>query len=263
VNVRIGLFVVGAVLSGLGALSLTAQSQALNAPFMSFKTVKSFPHDTKCFTQGLQWIGKGFLESCGQTGESNLREVTLEGKVLRQKALPKNVFAEGLVVLAGKAYQLTWQEGYGFIHDAASFKDMGTFKYPKPIEEGWGLTTDGRSLILSDGSSKLYWLNPKTFAVERTITVRNGSSEVSKLNELEFIGGEVWANVWMTDLIARIDAKTGRVTAWVNFTGLRPQSSLGDSDAVLNGIAYDPSSKRIFVTGKRWDRVFEVQIVKR
>jgi glutaminyl-peptide cyclotransferase len=254
------LFVIGTMLVVLGA---TAAGTVQTAPFMSYKIVKSYTHDSKCFTQGLQWTGKSFLESCGLTGESNLREVTLEGKVLRQKALPKNVFAEGLVVLAGKAYQLTWQEGYGFIHDTSSFKDAGTFKYPKPISEGWGLTTDGRSLIFSDGSSKLYWLSPKTFAVERSLTVRNGENEVSRLNELEFIGGEVWANVWMSDLIARVDAKTGRVNAWVNLAGLRPESAFGDSDAVLNGIAYDPSSKRVFVTGKRWDKLFEVQILKR
>ena len=224
--------------------------------------LKIYPHDAGCFTQGLQWNGSGFFESCGQTGESNLREVALSGKVLRQKAIPKENFAEGLVKLGTKLYQLTWQQGYGLIHDAATFKDAGKFTYPAPIKEGWGLTTDGKSLIFSDGSSKLYWLDPKSFAVQRSVTVKNGDNEVNELNELEFIGGEVWANVWMTDLIARVDIKTGRVNAWVNLAGLRPDSALKDPDAVLNGIAYDASGKRLFVTGKRWDKLYEIQVTK-
>jgi glutaminyl-peptide cyclotransferase len=253
------LTVVSLVAVCCGAL---AMSQAQPAPFLGYKILKTHAHDAGCFTQGLQWTGKGFLESCGQTGESNLRETTLEGKISRQKALPKTVFAEGVVALGGRVYQLTWQDKYAFVHDAKSFKDVGKLNYPKPITEGWGLTTDGRSLIFSDGSSKLYWLNPKSFAVERSVTVKNGDNEVSSLNELEFIGGEVWANVWMTDLIARVDAKTGRVISWVNLAGLRPEKARSDPDAVLNGIAYDASSKRIFVTGKRWDRLFEITVVK-
>ena len=146
------------------------------------------------------------------------------------------------------------------MYEAGNFKDLGKFTYPKPITEGWGLTTDGKSLIVSDGSSKLYWLEPKTFAVQRSITVRNGDSEVAALNELELIGSEIWANVWMTDLVARIDLKTGRINSWVNFAGLRPDSSLGDADAVLNGIAYDAIQKRVFVTGKRWDKLFEIVV---
>ena len=247
-----------AALSGLG----TARGVAQGAPFQSYKVLKTYPHDAGCFTQGLQWNGSGFLESCGQTGESNVREVSLSGKVLRQKAISKEIFAEGLVKLGTKLYQLSWQQGYGLIHDAATFKDAGKFTYPAPIKEGWGLTTDGKNLIFSDGSSKLYWLDPKTFAVQRSVTVKNGDSEVSNLNELEFIGGEVWANVWMTDLIARVDAKTGRVSAWVNLAGLRPDNALKDPDAVLNGIAYDAVGKRLFVTGKRWDKLYEIQVTK-
>jgi glutaminyl-peptide cyclotransferase len=242
--------------AALGATSTSAQS----AKFQSYKILKTYPHDSACFTQGLQWIGSSFLESCGQTGQSNVREVNLSGKIMRQKALPKEIFAEGLVRLGSRVYQLTWQQGYGLLHDVNGFKDLGKFTYPKPITEGWGLTTDGKSLILSDGSSKLYWLDPKTFAVQRSVNVKNGDSEVNQLNELEWIGGEVWANVWMTDLVARIDGKTGRINSWVNFAGLRPDSSLSDADAVLNGIAYDVATKRVFVTGKRWDKLFEVAI---
>ena len=248
----------------LGAVALTllgaAQGRTQSAKFQSYKILKTYPHDRACFTQGLQWIGSSFLESCGQQGESNLREVSLSGKVMRQKSLPKEIFAEGLVRLGAKVYQLTWQQGYGLVHEVSSFKDLGRFAYPKPITEGWGITTDGKSLIVSDGSSKLYWLEPKTFAVQRSITVRNGDNEVASLNELEWIGGEIWANVWMTDLVARIDTKTGRINSWINFAGLRPDSSFGDPDAVLNGIAYDAAGKRLFVTGKRWDKLFEVAL---
>ncbi len=243
-------------LAALGVTSTSAQS----AKFQSYKVLKSYPHDTACFTEGLQWIGSSFLESCGQTGESNLREVALSGKVLRQKALSKDTFAEGVSRIGLRIYQLTWQQGFGFVHDAASFKDIGRVTYPKALREGWGMTTDGKSLIVSDGSSTIRWLDPKTFAVQRSITVRNGDNEVNQLNELELIGGELWANVWMTDLVARIDLKTGRINSWVNFAGLRPDSALKDTDAVLNGIAYDAANKRVFVTGKRWDKLFEIAV---
>lgn len=253
------LALLGCAVVALAALGVTG-GRAQNAKFQTYRVLKTYPHDTTCFTQGLQWIGSSFLESCGQLGRSNLREVTLNGKVMRQKRLPNEVFAEGVVRLGSKVYQLTWQQGYGFVHEVSGFKDLGKFAYPKPITEGWGITTDGKSLIVSDGSSKLYWLDPKSFAVQRSVTVNNGGSEVASLNELEWVGGEVWANVWMTDLVARIDAKTGRINAWINFAGLRPDSSLGDADAVLNGIAYDALGKRVFVTGKNWDRLFEVTV---
>jgi glutaminyl-peptide cyclotransferase len=245
----------------LAALSV-ANGTAQSAPFSGYKVIKTYPHDTKCYTEGLQWNGKAFYESCGQYNESRLLEYTLEGKLLRQKALDGKVFAEGLTALGGRLYQLTWQAGYGFVHDAASFKDISTFKYPAVLREGWGMTTDGKSLIVSDGTSTIRWLDPKSFAVERSITVKNGGGEVSSLNELELIGGEIWANVWMTDLVARIDPKSGQISSWVNFAGLRPDKALSDTDAVLNGIAYDATSKKIFVTGKRWDKLFEIQVVK-
>jgi glutaminyl-peptide cyclotransferase len=260
-NARVFFF--GGLVAAVAIVGLSAaRGVTQSAPFQSYKVLKTYSHDARCFTQGLQWNGSGFLESCGQTGESNVREVALNGKVLRQKAIPKEIFAEGLVKLGTKLYQLTWQQGYGLIHDAATFKDAGRFTYPTPIKEGWGLTTDGKNLIFSDGSSRLYWLDPKSFAVQRSVTVKNGDNEVTELNELEFIGGEVWANVWMTDLIARVDIKTGRVNAWVNLAGLRPDSALKDPDAVLNGIAYDASSKRLFVTGKRWDKLYEIGVVR-
>lgn len=253
------LALLGCAVIAVAALGLT-NGRAQSAKFQSYKILKTYPHDKACYTQGLQWIGSSFLESCGEQGKSNLREVALSGKVMRQKALPKEIFAEGLVRLGSKVFQLTWQQGYGLVHDAGSFKDLGKFAYPKPITEGWGMTTDGKSLIVSDGSSKLYWLDPKSFAVQRSVTVKNGDSEVGQLNELELIGNEIWANVWLTDLMARIDAKTGRINSWVNFAGLRPDSALKNFDAVLNGIAYDAVGKRVFVTGKNWDKLFEIAL---
>jgi glutamine cyclotransferase len=254
-----------AALCAVGVLAMSGaptRATAQGAPFLTYKVLKTYTHDSGCFTQGLQWIGTRFLESCGLEGKSNLREVGLDGKVLRQKALPKEVFAEGVVRLGSRVYQLTWQQGYGFVHDASSFRDLGRFQYPAPIKEGWGLTTDGSSLIFSDGSSKLYFLDPRTYAVQRSVTVRNGDAEVNQLNELEFVGGEVWANVWMTDLIARVDPRSGRINAWVNLAGLRPDAAQSNTDAVLNGIAYDATNKRIFVTGKTWDKLFEISVVK-
>ena len=253
------LALLGCAVIAVAALSLT-NGRAQSAKFQSYKIIKTYPHDKACYTQGLQWIGSSFLESCGEQGKSNLREVALNGKVVRQKALPKEIFAEGMVRLGSRVYQLTWQQGYGFVHDANSFKDLGKFAYPKPITEGWGLTTDGKSLIVSDGSSKLYWLDAKSFAVQRSLTVKNDGREVSQLNELEWVAGEIWANVWLTDLVARIDPKTGRIKAWINFAGLRPDSALKKFDSVLNGIAYDAASKRVFVTGKNWDKLYEVAV---
>ncbi len=255
----LGCGVIAVAALGVAGGSL-AKSAAQSAKFQSYKILKSYAHDTACFTEGLQWIGSSFLESCGQTGESNLREVALSGQVLRQKALSKDTFGEGVSRIGNRIYQLTWQQNFGFVHDAASLKDIGRVTYPKALREGWGMTTDGKSLIVSDGSSTIRWLEPKTFAVQRSITVRNGDSEVAALNELELIGGEIWANVWMTDLVARIDLKTGRINSWINFAGLRPDSALKDTDAVLNGIAYDAANKRVFVTGKRWDKLFEVAV---
>lgn len=258
------LALLGCAVIAVAALGVTdktvAKSAAQSAKFQSYKILKTYPHDKACYTQGLQWIGSSFLESCGQQGKSNLREVALSGAVIRQKRLPNEVFAEGMVRLGSKVYQLTWQQGYGFVHEMSSFKDLGKFTYPKPITEGWGLTTDGKSLILSDGSSKLYWLDAKTFAVQRSVTVKNDGREVSQLNELEWVNGEIWANVWLTDLVARIDPKTGQINAWINFAGLRPDSALKNFEAVLNGIAYDAASKRVFVTGKLWDKLFEVAV---
>ncbi len=231
-----------------------------NAPAQKYgyQIVNIFPHDSNAFTQGLILVDGKLLESTGQEGSSSLRSVELEtGKVLKKVDVPPPYFAEGITVLNGKVYQLTWQHGVGFIYDLQTFERAGQFDYQG---EGWGLTTDGQSLILSDGSNKLKFLNPSSFRVTRTISVIDGTSPVHQLNELEFIKGEIYANVWHADRIAVIDPQTGRVKAWIDLTGLMPEGELRDEEAVLNGIAYDQSNDKFYVTGKLWPRLFEIKV---
>jgi glutaminyl-peptide cyclotransferase len=240
----------------LGLLS-GSYAQAPRASLQSYEIIKTYAHDPKSYTQGLVWNGKGFFESSGGHGTSTLRETTLEGKVLKNIPVDPKVFAEGLAWLGGKLYQLTWTDKKAFVYNASTFKLEGTRTYNT---EGWGLTTDGKNLILSDGTNTIYYLEPSTFKVLRTIRITNSGSEVRNLNELEWINNEIWANIWQTDLIARIDPKTGFVKAYINFAGLRPQNTLGDFDSVLNGIAYDAKNNKIFVTGKLWDKLFEIKV---
>lgn len=223
--------------------------------------VRSWPHDPQAFTQGLVYQEGRLYESTGIYGESSLREVELEtGRVLRKHDLDEQYFGEGLALLGGKLYQLTWRSHVGFIYDAATFQPLGQFSY---TGEGWGLTTDGTSLILSDGTSTLRFLDPVTFAVQRTVTVTNAGHELSRLNELEYVHGEVYANVWTRDLIARINPATGLVTGWIDLTGLLAPEDQGGDGNVLNGIAYDAANDRLLVTGKRWPRLFQIRLVPR
>jgi glutaminyl-peptide cyclotransferase len=232
-------------------------AQAPRATMQGYQVVKTYAHDPKAYTQGLVWNGKGFFESTGQYGQSSLRETTLEGQVLRRVAVDDQMFAEGLAWLGGKLYQLTWTNNKALVYDAKTFKLEGTRAYKT---EGWGLTTDGKQFILSDGSSQLYFLEPSTFKVLRTITVNNAGSQIRQLNELEYIKGEIWANIWQTDLVARIDPKNGRVIAYINLVGLRPENTQNNSDSVLNGIAYDSKTGKIWVTGKLWDKLYEIRV---
>ena len=227
------------------------------APVATATVIRSFPHDTSAFTQGLVWNGGVFYESTGREGRSTLRKVELQtGKVLQQVSVPAQYFAEGLALLNGRLYQLTWQAHQGFVYDLATFRQTGTFAYEG---EGWGLTTDGTSLILSDGSNQLRYLDPQTFRETRVVNVMDGTEYVNEINELEWVKGEVWANVWHTDRIARIDPQTGKVKAWVDLTGLL-SAPLPDPEAVLNGIAYDAQHDRLFVTGKLWPALFEISV---
>jgi glutaminyl-peptide cyclotransferase len=245
-------FVVAALLIVSSSLA-----QAPRAILQSYSIVKTYAHDPKAYTQGLVWNGTGFFESTGQYGQSTLRETTLEGRVLRSVPVDDKMFAEGLAWLGGKLYQLTWQNNKALVYDAKTFKLEETRAYKT---EGWGLTTDGKSLILSDGSSQIFYLEPNTFQVVRTITVNNAGSEIRQLNELEYINGEIWANIWQTDLIARIDPKNGRVLAYINLVGLRPVNTQNNGDSVLNGIAWDSKTGRIWVTGKLWDKLYEIKV---
>jgi len=224
----------------------------------SYDVINTWPHDTAAYTQGLVFQDGKLLESTGQEGRSSLRRVELNtGKVLQQVNVPPPYFAEGLTLLKGKLYQLTWQHQRGFIYDAWTFEKIGEFSYSG---EGWGLTNDGESLILSDGTNRLRFLNPDNFQVRRSISVLDQRTAVTDLNELEYVHGEIYANVWHQDRIARIDPQTGRVSAWVDLTGLLKPREVTDVDAVLNGIAYDETSERLFVTGKLWPKLFEIRL---
>lgn len=238
-----------------------AHAPAKGAPTFGFEVIQSWPHDTGAFTQGLVYHEGTLYESTGLQGESSLRQVALEtGEVLRRHDLADRFFGEGLALFGGRLHQLTWRSQVGFIYDAATFLPVGEFHY---TGEGWGLTDDGTSFILSDGTSTLRFLAPVTFAVRRTVTVTDDGEELWRLNELQYVNGEVLANVWMRDVIARIDPATGRVTGWINLTGLlRPKDRTG-GEGVLNGIAYDAANDRLFVTGKRWPRLFQIRLVAR
>ncbi|HEX3248385.1 MAG TPA: glutaminyl-peptide cyclotransferase [Pyrinomonadaceae bacterium] len=229
-------------------------------PRYGYQIVNIWPHDSNAFTQGLILMDGKLLESTGEEGRSSLRRVDLEsGKVLKKVDVPVPYFAEGIAMLNGKVYQLTWQHQVGFIYDAQSFEKVGQFNYDG---EGWGLATDGQSLILSDGSSRLRFINPADFKVTKTIDVVDGKTEVDQLNELEYVNGEIYANVWHDNRIAVIDPQNGHINAWIDLNGLMPQGELQDPEAVLNGIAYDQANNKLFVTGKLWPRLFEIKVKK-
>jgi glutamine cyclotransferase len=227
-------------------------------PVYSYEVVNAWPHDPGAFTQGLVYLDGSLLESTGLNGHSSLRRVELQtGKVLQQVEVPAAYFAEGLALLGDKLFQLTWQNHKGFVYDLTTFRLEKEFAYQG---EGWGLTTDGHSLILSDGTDQIRFLDPVTFEVKRTISVVLVDHPVVELNELEYIKGEIFANVWGANYVVRIDPATGRVTGLVDFTGLlAPQDHNANTD-VLNGIAYDAAADRLFVTGKRWPKLFEVRL---
>ena len=227
----------------------------------TYEVVKRWPHDRSAFTQGLVFREGSLLESTGLNGQSRLREVHLEtGRVLKQVALPQVYFAEGLAVLGSEVFQLTWQNRKAFVYDVDTFQARKEFAYEG---EGWGLTTDGTALILSDGTARLRFLEPATFAVKRTLDVTREGKPLERLNELEFIHGEIFANVWQSDDVVRIDPATGVVRGVVDFSGLlAPQDRRAETD-VLNGIAYDAKGDRLFITGKNWPWVFEVRLKAR
>jgi len=224
----------------------------------SITVLAKFPHDPAAFTQGLLYADGLFYESAGLYGQSTLRKVDPEtGAVLLEKRLDAQYFAEGLALLEGKLYQLTWKENTGFIYDPQDFRQLGTFSYPT---EGWGLTTDGSSLILSDGSATLYFLDPQTLQTTRALQVNLDGAPLDRLNELEYIRGEIYANIWYKDLIARIDPTSGEVVGVIDCGSLRDGEGAPAPNDVLNGIAYDARGDRLYLTGKNWPWIYEVSL---
>ena len=224
----------------------------------SYEIVNTFPHDRTAFTEGLVFLNGNLIESTGLNGHSTLREVDLQsGKVLRQILVPDRYFGEGAAALEGHVYQLTWQAQKGFVYDFKTFAKEKEFAY---TGEGWGLTTDGHWLIESDGSSQLRFFDPGTFKMERTLQVNLQGRAVDHLNELEYVQREIFANVWTTDFVVRIDPGNGAVTGVIKFTGLLVPADRDASTDVLNGIAYDAAGDRLFVTGKNWPKLFEVRL---
>lgn len=226
-----------------------------------YRIEKVFPHDNQAYTQGLFWHNGFLYESTGQEGRSTLRKVELEtGNVIRKHNLESRFFGEGATVIGNQIYQLTWQTKVGFTYDLLTFRELDRFYYNN---EGWGLTTMGDLLVMSDGSNRLYIIEPANFSTKRTIEVYDNKSMVTYLNELEYINGEIWSNIYLTDLIARIDPSTGKVLGYIDLTGIISDSERRvDGDDVLNGIAYDPENDRIFVTGKNWPKLFQIRLTK-
>lgn len=236
----------------------TVNSENKPAAF-GYRIIHVYPHDPTAFTQGLIYLNGSLYESTGLNGKSSLRKVDLEtGAVLQRHDLPPDLFGEGLTNWGSALLQLTWKAHTGFVYDRRSFSLLRTFHYDG---EGWGLTQDGVHIILSDGSSSLRFLDPQTFQKVKRIVVSDNGIEVHDINELEYIHGEIYANIWQTDLIAMISPKDGHVAGWIDLSGLRPASVRANSDAVLNGIAFDATHNRLFVTGKLWPKLFEIRLV--
>lgn len=238
-----------------------AQATPAEVPVYTYKVLKTYPHDPKAFTQGLVFEDGIFYEGTGLNGQSSLRRVAVEsGEVLQQIDLAAEYFGEGITVLGNKIYQLTWQSNVGFVYDKESFELLQEFSYPT---EGWGLTHDGQHLIMSDGTANLYFLDPDTLKRTHQVEVHYQGNPVSQLNELEYIDDEVYANVWRTTNLVRIDPTTGQVVGVVDLTGLLNPADVSEPVDVLNGIAYDPNGDRLFVTGKWWPSLFEIELIPR
>lgn len=253
---------------GTVGASVTAQTPAFTpvAPVRTFELLKVYPHDVTAYTEGLQYIGNGqLLEGTGYWDRSDLRRVDLAtGEVIQRVALGQDgngdaYFGEGITLLGDALYQLTWQSNIGFTYDPTTFERTGTFDFEG---EGWGLTTDGASLIMSNGSDQIMYRDPDTFGITSTISVRDGEQPVQNLNELEYIDGVIWANVYKTDLIARIDPATGIVIDWLDLTPLHEQAAAksGGTTDVLNGIAWREDTGTALVTGKWWPTLYEIEL---
>jgi len=250
-----------AVAAVVACAACGTESQAGGIPEYSYEVVHTYPHDPAAYTQGLFYLNGVLYESTGLYGESSIRKVKLEtGEVLEKRDVPEQYFGEGIINWKDRLYELTWKSEKGFIYNFATFALQGDFAYPG---EGWGLTTDGKRIIMSDGTAELRFWDPDTLRETGRIAVSDDAGPVRELNELEWVKGEVYANVYQTDRIARINPNTGKVTAWIDLTGiLSPADRVRQVD-VLNGIAYDAKTDRLFVTGKLWPKLFEIRLVKK
>ena len=225
----------------------------------SYKVIKAYPHDSKAFTQGLVYDKGIFFEGTGQNSGSSLREVEPEtGRVIRQHNLDDSLFGEGITLYRDRIYQVTWENKVGFVYEKSTFNLINKIYYST---QGWGLTTIDDKIVMSDGTNILYFFEPEMFTVVSQIEVYDNEKKVDQLNELEYINGEIWANIWMTDLVARIDPKSGKVLAYIDLKGILPASERNTDTDVLNGIAYDQATKRIFVTGKKWPKLYEIKVI--
>jgi glutamine cyclotransferase len=244
---------------GLAQAPATIPPSGSKAPRYGYTVVRSYPHDPNAYTQGLEFRDGVLYEGTGLKGKSAIRRVELEsGKVLFEQRIHPQYFGEGITLMAGKLFQLTWQDRVGFVYDPKTFKLIRNFSY---FGEGWGLSHDSANLILSDGTSTLRFLEPTRFQERRKLKVTDAAVAINNLNELEWVRGEIWANVWQSDYIARISPKDGRVLGWINLQGLLSAPYKKPSaEAVLNGIAYDSQGDKLFVTGKLWPRLYEIKI---
>jgi len=259
------LFIILSLCSGSAPVADEIQNRSFfyilkttKAPISSINVINIFPHDTKAFTQGLLYHNGYLYESTGLNGKSTLRKVNIKsGKVLQEFKLDQNYFAEGITIHVNKIYQLTWQNNIVFVYDLLSFKLLNNFSYQG---EGWGITTGGKNLFMSNGTAVIACIDPEHFTVVRKIKVHDGNTEIRNLNELEFIRGEIWANIFMENVIVRISPLTGEVLGWVDLSKLYNLLPGDCKVDVLNGIAYDQERDRIFITGKLWPKIFEINL---
>jgi glutamine cyclotransferase len=259
-EVAVLLALILGVLSVSILIVLNSNKPALNsnATKYTYTIVQTYPHDTGAFTEGLIYVDGFLYESTGLNGYSSLRRVALEnGDVAQKVLLPDEYYGEGITTVNDTIVLLTWQSHIGFVYNKTTFALIENFTYPT---EGWGLTFDGERLIMSDGSDKLFFLDPITFQSIGQIQIRDGNVSVLNINELEYVNGDVYANIWKQQKIAIINPETGQIKAWIDLTGLQDSTSLGYEE-VLNGIAYDPILNRLFVTGKNWPHLFEIKLL--
>lgn len=247
--------------TSLGQKSIPPIPAGSGVRYYTYQVITTWPHDTSAYTQGLEFYDGRLFEGTGLNGQSSLREVDLgSGRVLRKIDLSSEYFGEGITVFGGQIFQLTWQNHKGFIYQVEDFKKIGGFSY---VGEGWGLTHDAQNLIMSDGTNQIRFLDPKSFEVRQTISVLSDGTPVQNLNELEYIQGEILANVYESNYMVRIDPANGKVRGWIDLTGLLSPADRTRPVDVLNGIAYDAARDRLIVTGKLWPKIFQIRLVQK